>query len=167
MAADDTVPTISCRIYIMEPSTKAQFLVDTGSDLCVLPRTLVREPREKSSHELSAANGTPIATYGTTTMTLNFWLRRDFTWRFVVTDVTKPIIGVDFLAHYDLLADVRNWKLIVATTHLSASRKSVTEKTPCENRHRLHTISRASNQIPWNHSSRWNPNCETQDGAFH
>ena len=130
MAADDTVPTTSRRIYVMDRSTKAQFLVDTGSDLCVFPRTLVREPRKKSLYELSAANGTPIATYGTATMTLNFGLRRDFTWRFVVADVTKPIIGVDFLAHYDLLVDVRNQKLIDATTRLSVSGKTVTEETP-------------------------------------
>ena len=129
MAADDTVPTISRRIYTTDRSTKAQFPVDTGSDSCVLPRALVREPRVKSLYELSAANGTPMATYGTASMTLNFRLRPNFTWRFVVTDVTKPIIGVDFLARYDFLIDVRNRKLIDATTRLSASGKAVTEKT--------------------------------------
>jgi hypothetical protein len=37
----------------------------------------------------SAANGTTIHTYGWLPLSLNFGLRRDFTWRFVMTDVTR------------------------------------------------------------------------------
>ncbi|KOC61824.1 hypothetical protein WH47_06162 [Habropoda laboriosa] len=73
---------------------------------------MIRDPISKTGYELSAANGTPIATYGTKTLTLNLGLRRDFTWRFVVADVSKPIIGADFLAHYGLLVDIRNQRLI-------------------------------------------------------
>ena len=50
-----------------------------------------------------------------------------------ITDVTKPIIGVDFLAHYDLLVDIRNRKLTRAATRLSASGKAVTEEKPSVN----------------------------------
>lgn len=91
---------------------KTQFLVDTGADLCVFPRNRLRELREKSNYELSAANRTPIATYGTVTMTPRLGFRRDFTWKFVVADITKSILGVDFLAHYNLLVDARNRRLV-------------------------------------------------------
>jgi hypothetical protein len=43
-------------------------------------------------------------------------LRRDFKWRFIVADVPRPIIGMDFLYHYGLLVDPRNRRLIDLTT---------------------------------------------------
>ncbi|XP_044745200.1 uncharacterized protein LOC123307062 [Coccinella septempunctata] len=117
-AASDPSPTTR-RLFITDQDSKLQFLVDTGADLCVYPRSAVTGRREKSDYVLSAANGTPIATYGTTTLTLNLGLRRDFTWRFVIADVSKPIIGVDFLSFYNLLVDVRNRRLLDGTTQLT------------------------------------------------
>jgi hypothetical protein len=38
-------------------------------------------------------------------LSLNFGLRRDFTWRFVVADVTRPIIDVEFFSYFGLLVD--------------------------------------------------------------
>ena len=40
--------------------------------------------------------------------TLNFGLRREFTWRFVIADVARPIIAADVLIYYGLLVDLRN-----------------------------------------------------------
>ena len=62
----------------MDNNTKVKFLIGTGSDLCVFPRDLIPGPHEKSCYELGAANGTLIAAYGTTTMTFDLGLRRDF-----------------------------------------------------------------------------------------
>lgn len=119
MAADDNRPTFSRRLFVWDRASKVRFLVDTGADLCVFPRAHLRGPFRKSDYELSAANGSPIATYGTVTMTLNLGLRRDFTWRFLVADVTKAILGADFLAHYDLLPDLKNARLLDNTTLLT------------------------------------------------
>ncbi|CAK1598304.1 unnamed protein product [Parnassius mnemosyne] len=96
-----------------------QFLVDTGSDLCVFPRADIKEDMRKTNYELSAANGSVINTYGYIHLTLNLGLRRDFTWQFVVADVTKAIIGVDFLSFYNLIVDCRNKRLIDGVTSLS------------------------------------------------
>ncbi|KAL1446423.1 hypothetical protein WDU94_000016 [Cyamophila willieti] len=76
--------------------------------------------REKSDYVLSAANSSDIHTYGTMTLSLNLGLRRVFTWRFVVADVAKPIIGADFLHYFNLLVDLRNQRLLDGTTHLTA-----------------------------------------------
>ncbi|XP_076176653.1 uncharacterized protein LOC143151438 [Ptiloglossa arizonensis] len=75
-----------------------------------------------------AANGTRIATYGTTVISLNLSLRREFTWRFIVADVDAPIIGMDFLVHYNLLVDPRNKRLLDATTKLFIVGRRVTDK---------------------------------------
>jgi hypothetical protein len=50
------------------------------------------------------------------TLRLNLGLRRDFTWRFMVADVTHPLIGADFLSHFGLLVDCRNNRLLDGTT---------------------------------------------------
>jgi hypothetical protein len=48
-------------------------------------------------------------------------LRRDFTWWFVVADVTHPLIVVDFLSHFGLLVDCRNNRLLDGVTSLSTT----------------------------------------------
>ncbi|XP_055903810.1 uncharacterized protein LOC129939715 [Eupeodes corollae] len=50
---------------------------------------------------------------------MNLGLRRDFTWRFVVAEVSKTIIGADFLAFYQLLVDVSHSRLLDGITGLS------------------------------------------------
>lgn len=102
MTASEPDP-FSRRLFITDRTSQTQFLIDTGADLCV-----------------NVANGTSINTYGTITLRLNFRLCRDFTWRFVIAEVSKPIIGVDFLSHYNLLVDVRNQCLLYGLTQLTA-----------------------------------------------
>lgn len=125
MAASNFRPT-SSRLFITDKNTKIQYLIDTGADLCVFPRNKLRGRYDKQPYELSAANGTVISTYGDLTLTLNIGLRRDFTWRFVIADVSRPIIGVDFLAHFGLLVDVKNRRLRDQTTKLSTQGGSST-----------------------------------------
>lgn len=98
-----------------------QFLVDTGSDLCVFPRSAVKTPCSKSKFTLTAANNSVIHTYGLTQLQLNLGLRRVFTWSFTIADISKPIIGIDFLSFYGLLVDCKNQRLIDGVTSLSVN----------------------------------------------
>jgi hypothetical protein len=117
MATGDC-PGPTGRLFITDRHSKIQFLVDTGSDLCVYPRSMLRDRRARANYELSAANGSSIATYGWVNLCLDFGLRRDFKWRFVVADVTKPIIGVDFINYYKLIIDCPNKRIIDDLTNL-------------------------------------------------
>lgn len=112
------------RLFVTDRGTRVDFLVDTGADLCVFPRKMVRGRRQRSTYELSAANGTVIHTYGTETLSLDLGLRRTFTWRFVLADVARPIIGADFLSHYGLLVDLRNRRLVDQATSLVTEGRS-------------------------------------------
>ena len=125
MAAGDTCPETSRRLFVRDKASGIRFLIDAGADICVFPRKLVPGRLKKSDYVLSAANGTPIATYGTRTMTLNLGLRRDFSWRFLVADVSKPILGADFLAHHNL-PDLTHCRLMDSTALLTY-RGEVTE----------------------------------------
>jgi hypothetical protein len=69
-------------------------------------------------------------------------VHRDFTWLFVVTDATHPIIGVNFLSHFGLLVDCGNNRLLEGVTSLAVptqaasalilSTKTITGVTPID-----------------------------------
>lgn len=56
-------PTNSGRLFISNRHSKMQFLVDTGSDLCVYPRSAMKTPCTQAKYSLTAANGSVIHTY--------------------------------------------------------------------------------------------------------
>ncbi|XP_046973671.1 uncharacterized protein LOC124540250 [Vanessa cardui] len=60
----DNSPITSGRLFVTDKWTKTQFLVDTGSDLCVFPLSMLRERREPTTYKLTAVNGSTINTYG-------------------------------------------------------------------------------------------------------
>lgn len=108
------------RLFATDRASKHQFLLDTGSEVCCFPRTKLPGRRQPVNYELSAANDTTIKTYGTIRLNLNLGLRRQFPWTFIVADVSSPIIGSDFLAHFELLPDCHNKRIIDMTTSLTA-----------------------------------------------
>ncbi|KAG7307845.1 hypothetical protein JYU34_006448 [Plutella xylostella] len=118
MTATDCLP-LSHRLFVTDKFTGRRFLVDTGSDLCCLPKSYVRGLRAPATYELVAANGSKIQTYGLVQLNLNLGLRRDLKWSFVVADVSGAIIGADLLAHYNLLPDCAKGKLRDGKTGLS------------------------------------------------
>ena len=64
-------------------------------------------------------------------MQLDLWLAKSFTWTFTSAEVTKPIIGADFLRYFGLLIDVGRKRLMDAETFLTVSasyRRSVVSK---------------------------------------
>ena len=107
-----------------------QFLVDTGADVSVIPRTRTNGTLQRRFFQLYAANGTVIPTYGTKRLKLDLGLRREFAWNFVVAEVTQPILCNDFLHEYDLLPDLRGRRLLDATTTLTAKGCLITADTP-------------------------------------
>ncbi|XP_023314763.1 uncharacterized protein LOC111693661 [Trichogramma pretiosum] len=119
VAATDC-PSSSSRLFVDDHYTKKQFLVDTGSDLCCFPKRFLRYRHAVADLQLSAANNSVIKTYGYINLKLNLGLRRDFMWKFIVADVSSPILGSDFLAHYHLLPDCRDKLLIDMSTGLNA-----------------------------------------------
>lgn len=109
------------RLLALDKTTKHYFLLDSGSDLCCYPRRLLRGRYHPTGYDLSAANESTIKTYGSLTLTLDLGLRRSFTWIFTIADVASPIIGSDFLGHYNLLPDCHHKRLIDGVTGLTVA----------------------------------------------
>ena len=98
--------------------THTRFLIDTGSEVSVIPPTPADRRRSTDPRTLTAVNNTSIRTYGQRSLTLNLGLRRALPWIFIIADVQKPIIGTDFLCHYELTVDMHKHKLTDTNTHL-------------------------------------------------
>lgn len=106
----------------MDKKTGLNFLIDSGANVSVFPRMLMRNTSkfsESEQYKLFAANGTEIKTYGVQVLELDFRLRRCFKWMFIIADVRQPIIGADFLVNFKLLIDLSGRKLIDQITSLN------------------------------------------------
>jgi hypothetical protein len=123
--AENVCTTATNRLFITDKTSKRRFLIDTGSDLCVYPRQFIPQRRSRVNYDLCAANGTTIPTYGGLSPNLNLGLRREFTWRFIIADVTQPLIGADFLTHFGLLVDCRNNRQLDNVISLSTPAQAV------------------------------------------
>ena len=53
-------------------------------------------------------------------MVVELGLAKSFKWSFTIADVSKPILGADFLRHYGLLVDLKCKRLMDAETFLQS-----------------------------------------------
>lgn len=116
----------SRRLKIHDRSSGMRFLIDTGSDVSIVPASWKEKMSGPMPFVLHAANGSEIKTYSTRFITTDLGLRRKFTWSFLVSDVSHAIIGADFLAHFGLLIDLQNRSLLDAKTKLQTVGKVMT-----------------------------------------
>ena len=108
-------------LHIHDPTKHLTFLIDTGAAVSVLPPTATDRKFPQPHFHLAAANGSKIFTFGRRSLTLNLGLRRSLPWVFMVAEVQTPIIGADFLHHFNLSVDLNKKTLVDNTTDLSIS----------------------------------------------
>ncbi|GFX17241.1 hypothetical protein TNCV_1064441 [Trichonephila clavipes] len=81
--ATTALPRNTRRLFIRDRRTNVTFLIDTGSDVSIIPATKTQR-QNNSQMTLSAANTSPIHVYTTQTLSLDLGLRRIFQWTFLV-----------------------------------------------------------------------------------
>ena len=114
-------PTSSCRLLtIQDPVSKLSYLIDTGAEVSVLPpRSEDRDRSAINNMQIQAANGTAIRTFGQRSVAVELGLAKSFEWSFTIADVSKSIVGADFLRHYGLLVDLMCQRLMDADRFLT------------------------------------------------
>ena len=130
MAASTSGLHPSRLFFVTDRSSGLRFLVDTGAEVSVLPVSWVSHSTSPAGPTLQAVNHSTIATFGSTSRTINLGLRRTFRWVFLVADVKHPILGVDFLHYFNLLVDVSKGRLIDSITHLQVNGMLTAEVSP-------------------------------------
>ena len=100
--------------FIYHRISNCSFLVDTGAEVSVLPLPSHERFFNNPGPALVAANGSSsIKTYGKRTVTIELpigW----FQWTFVLANVSKPLLGVDFFRANSLLVDMQHYRLVNA-----------------------------------------------------
>ena len=109
-SADASSPKLSHSklLYVADKGHKCRYLIDTGAAVGVLPKSCANGISDADSLPLVAANNSTIHTYGNCKRVVDVSLKREYPWTFIVADVQQPIIGADFLIHYNLLVDLRS-----------------------------------------------------------
>nr|VZI47910.1 unnamed protein product [Spirometra erinaceieuropaei] len=118
------------RLFLWDRIACAKFLVDSDAEVNVVPPTPA-ERKTRSSFCLTAANNSRISTFGQRSITLDLGLRRVFRWVFIIADVSVAVIGDDFVAHFNILVDLGNHRLIDCITNLHDLCQS--DVNPCVN----------------------------------
>ncbi|UYV80191.1 hypothetical protein LAZ67_18001967 [Cordylochernes scorpioides] len=101
-----------------ENSNNNHFLLDTGAEISVLPPRPEDRRRGPTKFTLTAANNSPIKTYGERFLNLDLGLRRDSKWRFIIADTNKAILGADFMEHSGIIPDIKGKFIIDSLTKL-------------------------------------------------
>ena len=96
-----------------EVSGKA-FLVDTGASCSVLPFS---SPATPSGPPLTGADGKNIPSWGSKQLTVRF-SGRPFSFTFILAAVSRPILGNDFLAAFNLMVDPAKRRVLDALSLL-------------------------------------------------
>ncbi|KAL5484407.1 hypothetical protein EMCRGX_G020900 [Ephydatia muelleri] len=106
--------------FLWDKISGRQFLVDTGAEISVIPATASdkRNTHDKQGPLLSAANGTTIKTYRSRIVPLQF-ASKGYQWSFTIADVSRPLLGADFLRSNSLLVDLKGRRLVDAETYHS------------------------------------------------
>ncbi len=100
-------------IFLKDQKSNQSFLVDTGAAVSVLPH---RSNDAPSGPALTGADGKSIASWGKVVKTLCFGAKNYFC-TFLLAAVSKPILGVDFLAANRLLVDHSNKREFFYSCH--------------------------------------------------
>ncbi len=99
-------------IFLQDSVSQQRFLVDTGASVSVFPH---RSSLPPNGPPLTGADGKPIASWGAVTRKLSFGLQT-FLCSFILAAVSRPILGVDFLAKHRLLVDPFSRRVLDAAT---------------------------------------------------
>ena len=103
------------QLFVTDSISKRCFLVDTGAQVSVTIASKLDKKTRSRGPPLQAANGSTIMTYGTRVVCLRFG-QRNFQARLIAADVSRLLLGADFLQTHNLLVDMRNLRLIEADT---------------------------------------------------
>ena len=95
-------------VYLQDSLSSRRFLIDSGASVSVFPAP--RSSSTSSGVRLLTADGSSLTCSGSRIIPLRFGAHR-FEWPFQLAPVAIPILGADFLKHFNLLLDVANQRV--------------------------------------------------------
>ena len=108
------------RMFVVDYISSRKIMIDSGSQISIWPaggRDKCKTTENKDNIKLFAHNGTTINTYGVEYFKINIGFKHDFIFNFVIADSNVPLIGIDFLSHFNIVADFKNMCLFRGSTN--------------------------------------------------
>ncbi|VUZ40539.1 unnamed protein product, partial [Hymenolepis diminuta] len=102
----------SDRLEIKNRNSNMHFVIDTGCTYSVIPPELIDMKIRKPTRWVRTSKGRDINKYGEKDFTLDLGFETALQWNFIIADITEPVIGADFLTHYDIQVDLKRKKLV-------------------------------------------------------
>ena len=102
------------QLFVTDSIFKRCFLVNTGAQVSVTPAFKLDKKTGPRGPPLQAANGFTITTYGSTRIVCLRFGQCNFQAWLIAANVSRPLLGADFLQTYNLLVNMRNRRLIEA-----------------------------------------------------
>ena len=111
-----TCPTLNAAtspvaFYLKDTATDTHFLVDTGACRSFIKPQPGYRPSRYQGPPIYTANGQSLKVYGLRTLPLTLQ-GRHYKWEFLVADVSRPLLGADFLKAYNIAVDVASGRLL-------------------------------------------------------
>ena len=75
------------RLVVTDKNSALNFLIDTGADVSTVPPTIADHSQRDLVSKLTAANNTPILTFGERHMDVNLGVKQTQPWKFVEVEV--------------------------------------------------------------------------------
>ena len=102
-------------LYLTNFLSKPQLLVGAGAKISIPSATGLDTCTKQLGLLLIAANGSHIRTFRSCILSLHF-TSNVYSWKFIITDVTHPLLGADFLCATSLQVAIKGRRLADATT---------------------------------------------------
>ena len=96
---------------VLDEVSKRRCLLDTGSQVSLWPASQVSSRLQSSSVRLTAANGTPIRSFGYQRRKIKIG-ERFYSFVFLLAQVSRPILGLEFLLHFRMMIDLNKRRLV-------------------------------------------------------
>ena len=111
----------------MDANSGRKCLLDLGSQVSLWPALTNRTVIRSTNLRLIAANGSPIRTFGRTKHEIHIGGKR-YSFSFIIAEVTRPILGINFLQQHKMSINFERRQLLhagTATAFSSATRVPV------------------------------------------
>ena len=115
---------------IIDQISRRRCLIDTGSQVSLWPPSSSASKITSSRVRLTAANGTPIKAYGQQTRKIKIG-GRFYSFGFLIAQIPRPILGINFLETLEMAVDLRNRQLLHSGTSTRFSPCLLTKKLLC------------------------------------
>lgn len=108
----------SLRLFVHDSKSGLKFF-DTGSEVSVLSPNQDEKNTLNLRYQLVTANASKIKTYAIKKLVLDIGLAKEYTWNFLVADVSVPIIDADMLVAFGLIPDLQSKRILDKLTFVS------------------------------------------------